>query len=303
MARTQTQAAKMTRSRARFWSAQVGLSMMAVVALSVATAFAQEDKSATQTPKSTKGDASDAATKREKSSNGSSAKGEHSSKGEKSWVADSSTPKPITHRPRPNVDLKDSAAVAAAVDKLILANLTESGTQPAPRTSDEDFLRRIHFDLVGTVPMPREVTLFGLDPDPRSGTRSLSVCSRAMNTPTTGPNYWRDVIFLRATDMKSRIVEGTFEKWMSDQIRENSGWDKIVTKLLTAIGARRRSWRNGIDVRAGRTGRRDGGRKLANFPGHSDSVRQLPRPSVATSGSGSSSTRWPPSSRASPSAA
>ncbi len=152
MARTQTQTAKITRSQPRFWSTRVGLSMMAVVALSVATAFAQEDKPATQSPKSTRGDASDAATKREKSSNGSSAKGEHSSKGEKSWGADSSTPKPITHRPRPNVDLKDSAAVAAAVDKLILANLTESGTQPAPRTSDEDFLRRIHFDLVGTVP-------------------------------------------------------------------------------------------------------------------------------------------------------
>ena len=76
----------------------------------------------------TTGDASDAATKGEKGS----AKGEHSSKGEKSWGTDSYTPKPATHRPRPNVDLKDSAAVAAAVDKLILANLTESGTQPAP---------------------------------------------------------------------------------------------------------------------------------------------------------------------------
>ena len=90
MARTQTQAAKMTRSRARFWSARVGLSVMVVVALSAATAFAQDDKPATQAPKSTTGDASDAATKGEKGS----AKGEHSSKGEKSWGTDSYTPKP-----------------------------------------------------------------------------------------------------------------------------------------------------------------------------------------------------------------
>ena len=85
MARTQTQAAKMTRSRARFWSVRV----IAVVPLSAATAFAQDDKPATQGPKSTagdashsptKGDASDAASKGEKGS----AKGEHSSKGEKS---------------------------------------------------------------------------------------------------------------------------------------------------------------------------------------------------------------------------
>ena len=29
---------------------------------------------------------------------------------------------------------------------------------------------------------------------------------------------------------------GAFEKWMSDQIRENRGWDKIATSLLTATG-------------------------------------------------------------------
>jgi Protein of unknown function (DUF1549)/Protein of unknown function (DUF1553) len=232
MARTQTQAAKMTRSRAQFWSARFGLSVIAVVALSTATAFAQDDKPSTQAPKSTKGDASDAATKSEKSS----AKGEHSSKGEKSWGADSSTPKPTTHRPRPNVDLKDSAAVAAAVDKLILANLTESGTQPAPRTSDEDFLRRIHFDLVGTVPSAREVTLFGLDPDPQKRDKVIERLLKSEEYSHNWAEYWRDVIFLRATDMKSRIVEGPFEKWMSDQIRENNGWDKIVTTLLTASG-------------------------------------------------------------------
>jgi hypothetical protein len=36
--------------------------------------------------------------------------------------------------------------------------------------------------------------------------------------------------------MRARIIEGAFEKWMSDQIRENRGWDKIVTALLTASG-------------------------------------------------------------------
>ena len=69
------------------------------------------------------------------------------------------------HRPLPAIDYKNSAAVAATVDKLILQNLTETGTNPAPKTSDEDFLRRVHFDLAGTVPLPSEVTMFGLDPD------------------------------------------------------------------------------------------------------------------------------------------
>ncbi len=143
---------------------------------------------------------------------------------------------PTTHRPRPSVDLKNSAAVAAAVDRLILDNLNETGTSPAPRTSDEDFLRRVHFDLAGTMPLPREVTMFGLDPD---ADKRMKVVDRLLSSEEYAHNwsaYWRDVIFLRATDMRARIMEGTFEKWMTDQIRDNQGWDKITTSLLTATG-------------------------------------------------------------------
>lgn len=231
MAGTQTQAVEITRTRSRFWSARVGFSVVAVLAFGAAAAFAQDEKSAAQEKPSKQG-ASDSSAKSAKSST----KSESASKGEKSWGSDYSAPKPTKHRPRPNVNLKDSAAVAAAVDKLILSNLTESGTQPAPRTSDEDFLRRIHFDLAGTVPSAREVTLFGLDPDPQKREKVIERLLKSEEYSHNWAEYWRDVIFLRATDLKSRIVEGAFEKWMSDRIRDNEGWDKIVTTLLTASG-------------------------------------------------------------------
>jgi hypothetical protein len=156
----------------------------------------------------------------------------------KKWKSEgSAAPKTsTTHRSRPVVDLKDSAAVAAAVDRMILDNLAETATEPAQRTSDEDYLRRIHFDLAGTVPLPREVTLFGLDPDPQ---KRLKLIDRLLASEEYAHNwagYWRDVIFLRATDMRARLMEGAFEKWMAEQIRDNQGWDKITTALITATG-------------------------------------------------------------------
>ncbi len=126
--------------------------------------------------------------------------------------------------------------MAAAVDKLILQNLTETGTNPAPKTTDEDFLRRVHFDLAGTAPLPNEVTVFGLDPDSE---KRMKVIDKLLSSEDYAHNwsaYWRDVIFMRATDKKSLFLQGTFEKWMADQIRENQGWDKITTALLTAKG-------------------------------------------------------------------
>jgi hypothetical protein len=182
----------------------------------------KKDEAATSTAKA--GSASD------------SSKPEKASKGDKAWSSESSTPKAAPHRPRPNVNLKDSAAVASAVDKMILQNLTESGTQAAPRTSDEDFLRRIHFDLAGTIPSAKEATLFGLEPDPQKRDKIIDRLLQSEDYAHNWAEYWRDVIFLRATDMRARAVQGVFEKWMSDQIRENRGWDKIVTALITASG-------------------------------------------------------------------
>lgn len=163
----------------------------------------------------------------------------HEDSGAKKWKHESDSesknyaPK---HHAWPSVDLKNSASVAAAVDKLILKNLIDTGANPAPKTSDEDFLRRVHFDLAGTVPLPNEVTMFGLDPDPDKRIKLVDKLLASEEYAHNWSAYWRDVIFLRATDMKARAMQGTFEKWMADQFRENQGWDKITTALLTAKG-------------------------------------------------------------------
>jgi len=233
MARTQMQHAREARNCGAIRAARAWLAAAVALVLCVATGFAQDDNSA-DSKMDDSGAKSTSAPETPKGPKAADA--EKTSKSEKSWPSESSAPKPTTHRPRPNVNLNDSAAVAAAVDKMILQNLTESGTQPAPRTSDEDFLRRIHFDLAGTVPSAREVTLFGLEPDPQKREKVIDRLLASEDYAHNWAEYWRDVIFLRATDMRARIVEGTFEKWMSEQIRENRGWDKIVTSLLTASG-------------------------------------------------------------------
>ncbi|HET6326185.1 MAG TPA: DUF1549 domain-containing protein [Planctomycetaceae bacterium] len=229
MSRTHTQQLAAARTRTPAWGFLTSLGAVASLLFSAATGFAADAPA--------KGDKSDvSSTQKASASSSKESASKDAVKGEKSWSSDSSAPKPTAHRPRPNVNLKDSAAVAAAVDKLILQNLTEAGTQPAPRTSDEDFLRRIHFDLAGTVPGAREVTLFGLEPDPQKRDKVIDRLLSSEEYAHNWAEYWRDVIFLRATDMRGRIIEGVFEKWMSDQIRENRGWDKIVTSLLTASG-------------------------------------------------------------------
>ena len=52
--------------------------------------------------------------------------------------------------------------------------------------------------------MPREVTMFGLDPDPQKRDKMIDSLLASEEYAHNWSAYWRDVIFLRATDQKSR---------------------------------------------------------------------------------------------------
>lgn len=125
---------------------------------------------------------------------------------------------------------------AARVDELIGADLKATKAAVSPRCSDEDFLRRVTFDIAGTSPSVQEVTLFGLDSD---SSKRGSVIDRLLASPDYAANwarYWRDVIFSRATEMRSGLVRRPFETWMTEQLQQNKRWDEITTALLTALG-------------------------------------------------------------------
>ncbi len=133
--------------------------------------------------------------------------------------------------PAPNV-----SETAQAVDQALSAVLKASGTAPAPAVNDEDFLRRVSFDLTGTLPSPREVTLFGLDPDPNKRQKLVARLLESDDYAENWMRYWRDVLFSRATNMRAPFGRSAFESWMLDQFRENASWDQVATALITATG-------------------------------------------------------------------
>lgn len=131
---------------------------------------------------------------------------------------------------------RTSAEVARAVDDLILKQLAGSGTPPAAKSADEDFLRRVSLDLTGHLPGTREVTLFGIDPDARRRERAIEQLLTSDAFAENWARYWRDVIFSRATNARSRLAHDSFLDWMTTALRENRSWDQIATGMITATG-------------------------------------------------------------------
>src|SRR5437660_10063048 len=65
-------------------------------------------------------------------------------------------------RARPAASAMPSHLAASSnfIDQLMAKKMSADGVQPAPRTSDSEFLRRIYLDLTGRIPTPEQADRF-----------------------------------------------------------------------------------------------------------------------------------------------
>lgn len=127
-------------------------------------------------------------------------------------------------------------SLAEEVDRLLETSFEAAGVKAAPLATDEDFLRRVSLDLAGTIPTPREVTLFGLDPDSHKREKLIDRLLESKGYADLWASYWGEVIFGHATEQRARGAQGVFEEWMTEQLAANKPWSEITTALLTATG-------------------------------------------------------------------
>ncbi len=150
--------------------------------------------------------------------------------------AESKAVEPKTAQQKSTGSPADVKTAATEVDRLIDEQLAASNVTPAGLVNDEDFLRRVSFDIAGTIPTAKEVTFFGLDPDPNKRAKTVERLLSSDDYALNWARYWRDVLFLRATNERARIMSRTFEDWMVKQLQANAGWDDITRSLITGLG-------------------------------------------------------------------
>jgi hypothetical protein len=127
----------------------------------------------------------------------------------------------------------------AELDSLVQRHLTKNDPKvdPAPITTDVEFVRRVYFDLIGKPPTPEQFHAFMRD---RSHDKRGRLIDSLLNSPDWARNwaqYWRDVVKFHATnEAPARIRFDMLEDWLADQLQANRPWDEIATKMITATG-------------------------------------------------------------------
>ena len=138
----------------------------------------------------------------------------------------------VTSKPAPSV------FGPAAIDDVLRAEWKREGVVPAPRVDDARFLRRVHIDLVGTIPKPEEVTRFVADRAPDKRARVVDALLASPRYADRWTDYWDDVLMGRS--VKARVIDRVeFRRWLHLQFAENVPWTKLVYGLVTASGTNR----------------------------------------------------------------
>jgi hypothetical protein len=122
------------------------------------------------------------------------------------------------------------------LDQLLDRALKADKIAPSPRTTDEQFIRRVTIDLTGKLPVPADVEEFAASGDPQKRAKLIDKLLASDDFARHWARYWHDVIISRATDMRVRRTDGALEEWLTEKFKANKSWANIARDMIMAQG-------------------------------------------------------------------
>jgi len=126
-----------------------------------------------------------------------------------------------------------------AIDACVLAAIERQGIEPAGLCSDEVFVRRVHVDLIGTLPQPAELRAFRDDRRPDKRLRLVDALLERDEYADYWALRWCDVLRVKSEfpiNLWPNAVQA-YHRWIRDAVRTNKPCDVFARELLTASGS------------------------------------------------------------------
>jgi hypothetical protein len=125
------------------------------------------------------------------------------------------------------------------IDELVFGKLKQLGIQPAHVCSDEVFVRRVYFDVIGTLPTPQEVRQFLAN---RNADKRRALIDRLLEREEFADYWamkWSDLLRVKAEfpiNLWPNAAQA-YHRWIRTSIRENMPYDRFVREMLTQSGS------------------------------------------------------------------
>ena len=122
------------------------------------------------------------------------------------------------------------------VDDLQSSRLQALRLTPSSPATDQEFLRRVYLDLIGTLPTPAEVEQFLADDRPDRRARLIDALLARPEFNEFWAMKWADLLRVeeRSLDPKGAAA---YREWIRTQLAANRPLDEFARDLITATGS------------------------------------------------------------------
>ncbi len=119
------------------------------------------------------------------------------------------------------------------IDELVLVEWQRMRVRPAPLASDEEFLRRVGLDLIGTLPTPDEVRAFLADTSADKRAKWIDLLLARPEYVDYWAMRWGDLLRSHRRYLGDKGL-ASFTGWLKQSLRDNKPLDVMTRELLTA---------------------------------------------------------------------
>lgn len=142
-------------------------------------------------------------------------------------------PAPVS--PGIGITIPDSdAGLVALINSEIRSVWKDAGLTPSPRAEDTEWARRVHLDLAGRIPTPREVEDFLGDNRSDKRERLVDSLLDSQEFPRHFATVWTNLLVGRSRE--EHFDRHRLSAWLEYQFGENRSWRETVSELVTARG-------------------------------------------------------------------
>ena len=121
------------------------------------------------------------------------------------------------------------------IDDAVLGQLRRLNLKPSPRSSDSEFIRRVHLDVVGMLPTPEVTRAFLADP---SVTKRDAMIESLLAQPEF-VDYWTyrlsDLFLISGRKLRPDALKSYYQ-WLRGEMETGTPWDQIVRQVISARG-------------------------------------------------------------------